>query len=105
MGSEGLSEGVWLDADAWRSHITYHNYNHRERVALIVTCNTPHLHTISTYTHLFILVYALHVLVLTGKGHTLTWLHSQGIFPLDAFVRVSESLIPLIMILTHTVSL
>eukprot|EP00596_Hydrurales_sp_CCMP1899_P003446 CAMPEP_0119042274 /NCGR_PEP_ID=MMETSP1177-20130426/14509_1 /TAXON_ID=2985 /ORGANISM="Ochromonas sp, Strain CCMP1899" /LENGTH=829 /DNA_ID=CAMNT_0007008945 /DNA_START=391 /DNA_END=2877 /DNA_ORIENTATION=- len=23
-----------------------------------------------------------------GKGHTLTWLHSQGIFPLDAFVRV-----------------
>ena len=26
----------------------------------------------------------------TGKGHTLTWLHSQGIFPLDAFVRVSS---------------
>ena len=26
----------------------------------------------------------------TGKGHTLTWLPSQGIFPLDAFVRVSS---------------
>ena len=26
----------------------------------------------------------------TGKGHTLTWLPSQGIFPLDALLRVSS---------------
>ena len=34
-------------------------------------------------------IWLLVVCVIIGKGHTLTWLHSQGIFPLDAFVRVS----------------
>ena len=40
--------------------------------------------------------------VLTGKGHTLTWLHSQGIFPLDAFVRVST--VPTILFCFRIVS-
>lgn len=64
---------------------------------------TPTRHTYRPSVHtLTCSFFCLNILVLTGKGHTLTWLHSQGIFPLDAFVRVSESLTALILIFTDT---
>ena len=60
--------------------------------ALAVSSHLPlasPLNMCESYINSFINSFVRSFYVLTGKGHTLTWLHSQGIFPLDAFVRVS----------------
>ena len=80
------------------SHIHTHNtqsQTHTHTLSLSLFLSLTHTLSPQTLsrtllpTHLVPLIRTYILFVRAGKGHTLTWLNSQGIFPLDAFVRVS----------------